>query len=307
MLLPTVLLFTACGGSSSDDAGTSANETATKPAPINSAPMFSQGATLYSFDTSSSGLNHRFSHTLTNNVISRIQTQTVPSVIFNRSSFGDIYLLDESGVHIQADLLKTPDDQPAATDYFISDDGATLTTSFYNSAGVFPIIRKSLTYTRHDVSGLKVKTYIYKNLLTSSTHPVSAAALSASETLFPQGSVVFVPGETTLLDEHYEIKAARGVSYPSFDAVPNIEKYPLTRTFGGIDIRYSNTSSLGYAAYNGKIYQTYHNPKNQKLMYNPDNNYYYNDIAADIVAKELVSSCRDETTSSSGCPIKPRT
>lgn len=303
-ILPLTLILSACGGGSSG----SGQENTVKPpesppSKVESSPMFTQAGSVYTFDISSSGLNNRFTHTLMNDVISQTLTNTKPSQILNRSSFGDKYFLDQNKVYIQKDILDTPINQAALTNYFISDNGATLVTSFYNTEGVNPTIRHAMSYKRYDVSGLKVKDYIYKKLLTSTTNPTSAAALNASTTLFPEGSVVFIPGEITNLDEYYEIFADYGVSYSSFNAVPNIANYPLSRTFGGVEIRYSNSTPLGYALYNGKVYQAWYYPKNYKVIFNQDNNYYYNSIAADVVSSELVNSCGtgEYTDFNTGC------
>lgn len=308
-ILPLTLTLSACGGGSS---GSSTQENVIKQpetptSQVPSSPMFTQAGSVYTFGIFSSQLNNRFTYTLMNDVISKTLTQTKSGMV-QRSSSGDTYLLDQNKVYVQKDFTDTPLGQAAPMNYFISDDGSTLVTSFYNTEGVNPTIRQAMSYKRIDVSGLKVKDYIYENLLTSTKNPTSAAALNASTTVFPEGSVVFIPGEITILDEHYQILIDNRVSYNSFSEVPKIADYPLSRTFGGVEIRYPDPSSkvsnsLVYALYNGKVYQALHNPKNQKIIHNPNNNYYYNSVAADVVANELVNSCgtTQYTSSETGC------
>lgn len=204
---------------------------------------------------------------------------------------------------MQKGVSETPLDESAPEDYFISDDGAFLITSFYNTQGVNPTVRKSLAYKAYDVSGLKVSQFINQNFLSNTKNPTSAANLNASTAVFPQGSVVYVPGLTKYLDEHYQILISNAVSYASFDQARDIDQYPLTRTFGGLTIRYASGSSLMYVQYNGKVYQAWYYAANSMVNFNPKNNYYYNKTAADIVAKELVDSCGTEKyhSSDSGC------
>lgn len=287
-ILPLTLMLGACGGgSSSSSQADSFNQPESPPSKVDSSPMFTQAGSLYTFGIFGSERNNRYAHTLMNDVITQTLTFNKPDRVVNLSSAGDKYFLDKNKVYFQQDILDTIRKQATPTNYFISDDGATLVTSFYNTEGVNPTIRHAMSYKRYDVSGLKVKDYIYTNLLSNENNPVSAAALNASTTLFPEGSVVFIPGEITNLDEYYEISADHGVAYNSFDAVPDIAKYPLSKIFGGIEIRYSSSTSMAYASYNGKVYQAYYYAKNSKVIFDKGNNYYYNSIAADVVGDEI--------------------
>jgi len=165
-------------------------------------------------------------------------------------------------------------------------------------------VRESLSYKSYDVSGLKVNQYIYKNFLNNPNNLTSSDILKSSTTTFPQGSTVYIPDVTTTLDENYEILISNSISYPSFDAVPDIGKYPLTRVFGGVTIRYSNSDNYyAYVLYNGKVYRAFHQAKGYRTIYNPNNNYLYNKTAADTVANELALSCGTKIyhDSTSGC------
>ncbi|WP_436898484.1 hypothetical protein [Acinetobacter gyllenbergii] len=307
------LTLSACGGGpQTDSTDTQQNQngggnTASDPnkdhtALTTKSPMYTQGGSVYSFGIVGSQLNNKFTHTLLNNTITETLSFNKPTIVRNSFSLEDIYILSQAGVYIQKNnsldrKLGIP------TQYFISDDGEKLITSFYNSEGVSPTVREALSYKSYDVSGLKVNQYLYKNLLNNTDNPTSAAALKASITIFPQGSMVFIPDVTTVLDEHYQILIDHRVSYPSFDAVPNIAEYPLTRVFGGLTIRYSNSSTINYVLYNGKVYQALHYQKDHQIIFNKDNNYLYNKIAADAVANELALSCgtQEYTDSRSGC------
>ena len=302
IILPTSLYLTACGGGGDSNSNSTTPTTPTTPT-VNSSPMYTQDSSVYSFGTFSSQLNNRYTHTLKNNIINQEFNQIKHSSFINTFSSGNIFLVDKNKVYVQPPATNTTRGTAIPSNYFISDDGSTLTTSFYNSEGISPTIRTSMAYKRIDVSGMEVKKYIYKNLLTSTTNLTSAAALNASTNIFPQGSVVFIPGEYTRLDEYYELHVYQRVSYNSFEEIPDIAKYPLTRNFGGITIRYSDSTSLGYGQYNGKVYQTWHHPANSKEIIDQNNNYFYNSIAADAVANELISSCGTEkyNNSNSGC------
>lgn len=309
IFLPASLYLTGCGGGSNSNAEPSTTPVtpeapaASEPPASNSSPMYTQNNPVYSFGLFSSQLNNRYSYTLNNNLITEEISQTKPLKVFNISSSGDTYLVDQNKVYIKPAYSLNSQNKSTPNSYFISDDGSTLITSFYNSEHSIPTIRTSMTYKRIDVSGMEVKKYIYQNLLTSTTNPTSATRLNASTAIFPQGSIVFIPQEYTALDEYYELYIYQRVSWKSFEEVPNIDKFPLTRHFGGITIRYSDSSSSGYGLYNGKVYQTWYHAKGSKEIRNPKNNYFYNSIAADTVANELIDSCGTEQyhSSESGC------
>ncbi|WP_333975912.1 hypothetical protein [Acinetobacter colistiniresistens] len=309
------LTLSACGGSNSTqtnttDAQQNQNRGSNIPSDPNKdptvstrkSPMYTQGSSVYSFGIVGSQLNNKFTHTLLNNTITETLTFNQPNRIQNTYSLQDTYILSQAGVYIQKN--NSLDRKSALpTHYFISDDGEKLITSFYNSEGVTPTVREALSYKSYDVSGLKINQYIYKNLLTNTDNPTSAAALNASTAVFPQESMVFIPDVTTVLDEHYQILIDHSVSYSSFDAVPKITDYPLTRVFGGLTIRYANSSTINYVLYNGKVYQALYYRKDHQIIFNKDNNYFYNKVAADAVASELILSCGTQkyTDSRSGC------